>query len=94
MNRNVRGEKSDEDVDGDEEDRYEDEDAEDEDAEDEDAEDEDAGDEEKDISVVRIGPPKGRSGSGHVKSHQDAVEATFPSSVDGNIFIFVTVIFF
>ena len=84
MNRNVRGEKSDEDVDGDEEDRYED----------EDAEDEDAGDEEKDISVVHIGPPKGRSGSGHVKSHQDAVEATFPSSVDGNIFIFVTVIFF
>ena len=85
VNRDVDGEKSDEDVDGDEVDEDEDEGV------------DEGVDEEKDTPIVHIGPPKGRSGSGHVKSvtrhdRRDAVDAdTFTSSVDGNIFIFVTV---
>ena len=46
-----------------------------------------------DAPVMRFGPPKGRSRSGHVKSvtHHDHPDvATLASSVDGNIFIFVT----
>jgi hypothetical protein len=44
------------------------------------------GDEEKDAPVLRFDPPKRHSGSGRVKS--------VAASVDGKIFIFVTVNFF
>jgi hypothetical protein len=81
------GKKSDEGDDDEEEDGDED--------EDEGDEDEDEGGDEKDAPVLRFGPPKRHSGSGRVKSvirhDQDVVDANLASSIDGNIFIFVTV---
>jgi hypothetical protein len=64
----------------------------------EDGDEDEDGDVKMDAPVLRFGPPK-RHSSGHVKSvthdnRQDAADATFTSSVDGNIFIFVTINFF
>ena len=49
-----------------------------------------------DVTILRFGPPKRRSGSRHVKSvtrgdQQDDADAIPPPTVDGNIFIFVIV---
>ena len=97
------GEKSDEDDDGNEEDGLgDDNDSVDDKGGDEeiyapvDVVDDMGGDEEMYAPVVCIGPPKGQSKghSGTYHVHQDGADAIFASSIDGNIFIFVTVKFF
>ena len=55
-------------------------------------------DKEEDVPVVHFGPLKGCPGSGHVKSvthHGDLdANASFASTFDSNIYIFVTIIIF